>query len=42
MKTAALAVGASAKPEPQKKPVRVFHAIHNPFTANAKENYPQK
>ncbi len=37
-KSAALAVGTSAKPEARRKSVPVFHAIHNPSTANVKEN----
>jgi hypothetical protein len=37
-KTAAPAVTASAKSEPQKEFIHFFHAIHNPSTALAKEN----
>ena len=36
--SAALAVGTSAKLEPRRKFVLVFHAIHNPSTATVKEN----
>jgi hypothetical protein len=42
IKTAAPAVGTSAKSRPCKKSDHFFHAIHNPSTALAEENCAQQ